>query len=112
MANLGPAFSSVPGMTGLGPLPSMNSNMMGGNKLGGGGGGGYVNLRLLISREEAGFLFGNDEALVGLLRQQTGANVSLSDPGAHERVLSISGGIDIIFKAFRIRALSSFVCLF
>ena len=99
MANLGPAFTSLPGMTGLGPPPSMSSNMMGGNKPGGGG-GGYVNLRLLISREEAGFLFGNDEALVGLLRQQTGANVSLSDPGAHERVLSISGGIDIIFKAF------------
>ena len=99
MSALGPAFTSLPSATNMGPPPSMSSNIMGGNKLGGSG-GGYVILRLLISREEAGFLFGNDEALLGMLRQQTGANVGLSDPGAHERVLSISGGLDVIFKAF------------
>ena len=31
---------------------------------------------------------------------QTGANIAVSDPGAHERVLNISGGLDTIFKAF------------
>ena len=45
-------------------------------------------------------------------RQQTGAQLIMSDPGAHERVLSISGGLDIIFKAFSLvcRKLWEFVC--
>ena len=98
-------------MNNMPPSMGMNSNMMGG----GGGGpknGGYVSLRLLISREEAQYLFGADEALVGMLRQQTGANISLSDPGAHERVLSIGGGLDVIFKAFSLvcRKLWEFIC--
>merc|ERR1719195_1420934 len=62
--------------------------------------GGTVNLRLLISQEEVQYLFGTDETLLQLLRQQTGAQISMTDPGAHERVLTIIGGLDIIFKAF------------
>ena len=72
-----------------GGLGQGGNSMLGGNMGGGGGnlsmgsmggggghkGGGHVTLRLLISREEAGYLFGADEALVGLLRQQTGASV-------------------------------------
>jgi len=62
--------------------------------------GGSVTLRLLISREEVQYLFGTDETLLQLLRQQTGAQISMTDPGAHERVLTIIGALDIIFKAF------------
>ena len=35
-------------------------------------GGGHVTLRILISREEGQMLFGNNESLLGMLRQQTG----------------------------------------
>ena len=31
---------------------------------------------------------------------QTGAGISCSDPGAHERVITFSGSVDTIFKAF------------
>ena len=31
---------------------------------------------------------------------QTGAGISCSDPGAHERVIAFSGSVDTIFKAF------------
>merc|ERR1719369_2631166 len=54
----------------------------------------------MITREEVQYLFGADETLLQLLRQQTGANIQMSDPGAHERVVSIAGGLDTIFKAF------------
>jgi len=54
----------------------------------------------MITREEVQYLFGTDETLLQLLRQQTGANIQMSDPGAHERVVSIAGGLDTIFKAF------------
>merc|ERR1719422_1637695 len=60
----------------------------------------FLNLRLMITREEVQYLFGADETLLQLLRQQTGANIQMSDPGAHERVVSIAGGLDTIFKAF------------
>merc|ERR1719245_2147130 len=60
----------------------------------------FLNLRLMITREEVEYLFGADETLLQLLRQQTGANIQMSDPGAHERVVSIAGGLDTIFKAF------------
>merc|ERR1719219_1657002 len=60
----------------------------------------FLNLRIMITREEVQYLFGNDDTLLQLLRQQTGANIQMSDPGAHERVVSIAGGLDTIFKAF------------
>jgi len=60
----------------------------------------FLNLRLLVTREEVQYLFGTDETLLQLLRQQTGANILMSDAGAHERVLTVSGALDTIFKAF------------
>merc|ERR1719150_1005423 len=78
--------------------PSLS--MMGGANSAGAKAGGSVTLRLLISQEEVQYLFGTDETLLQLLRQQTGAQISMTDPGAHERVLTIIGGLDIIFKAF------------
>jgi len=70
--------------------------------MGGGGrkGDGILNLRVLATREEVHYLFGADETLLQQLRQQTGAGISCSDPGAHERVITFSGSVDTIFKAF------------
>merc|ERR1719347_420027 len=72
----------------------------------------FLNLRIMITREEVQYLFGADETLLQLLRQQTGANIQMSDPGAHERVVSIAGGLDTIFKAFSLvcRKLWEFIC--
>jgi len=118
MGSLGPG----PGFGGMG----MGSMGMSGGNMGGGMGGGlggmgnnlgnmggigsrdggmgltnsFLNLRIMITREEVQYLFGTDETLLQLLRQQTGANIQMSDPGAHERVVSIAGGLDTIFKAF------------
>merc|ERR1719402_438046 len=71
----------------------------------------FLNLRIMITREEVQYLFGSDDTLLQLLRQQTGANIQMSDPGAHERVVSIAGGLDTIFKAFSLvcRKLFEFV---
>ena len=97
------------GGMGVGGLSGMGGNVMGGSVMGGTGGLGmagknmntsFVQLRILASREEVQFLFGAGETLVSLLRQQTGANITLSDPGAHERVVSLAGGLDTVFKAF------------
>jgi len=59
-----------------------------------------INLRLLLSGDEVKYLFGVDEQLLGQLRQQTGALLTLTEPGAHERVLTITGPLDTVFKAF------------
>jgi len=69
---------------------------------GGGGGGGPVNinLKLLLSGEEVKYLFGAEEVLLNQLRQQTGSNITLTEPGPHERVLLIPGQLDPVFKAF------------
>ena len=98
MGGLGSNLSSL----GLGNMSTMppSLSMMGGANSAGAKAGGSVTLRLLISQEEVQYLFGTDETLLQLLRQQTGAQISMTDPGAHERVLTIIGGLDIIFKAF------------
>lgn len=59
-----------------------------------------ITLRPLLSGEEVQYLFGAKEQLVEQLRQQTGAGITLSEPGAHERVLTLTGPLDIVFKAF------------
>ncbi len=75
------------------------------NQGGGGGGGGGsgppLNFRVILNRDEVAFLFGFDGVLLNQLRQQTGANLMLTDPqGGHEQVLTIAGPLDLIFKAF------------
>ena len=59
-----------------------------------------VDLRVILSRDEVAFLFGFDGNLIDQLRQQTGAHIQITDGDSFEYVLLISGGIDIIFKAF------------
>jgi len=113
--NMGGAMSSgMGGGLGVGGMGGGMSGNMGsgmGSNLGNMGGLGnrdggmgmsntFLNLRIMITREEVQYLFGADETLLQLLRQQTGANIQMSDPGAHERVVSIAGGLDTIFKAF------------
>jgi hypothetical protein len=60
-----------------------------------------INFRVILNRDEVAFLFGFDGVLLTQLRQQTGANLMLTEPqGGHEQVLSIAGQLDLIFKAF------------
>jgi len=59
-----------------------------------------ITLRVLLSGEEVKYLFGAEEQLLNQLRQQTVTKIALSEPGAHERVLTIPGQLDAVFKAF------------
>ncbi len=60
-----------------------------------------LNLRILLTRDEVNYLFGYDGVLLGQLRQQTGAKISLTaEQGAVEQVLTLGGSLDLIFKAF------------
>jgi len=59
-----------------------------------------INLKLLLSGEEVKYLFGAEEVLLNQLKQQSGSNITLTEPGPHERVLSIPGTLDTVFKAF------------
>jgi len=100
----GPGFGNMGMGVGIGGGSMGNGlgNMGGlGNRDGGMGmSNNFLTLRVMITREEVQYLFGSDDTLLQLLRQQTGANIQMSDPGAHERVVSIAGGLDTIFKAF------------
>ena len=71
----------------------------------------YLNLKIILTGEEVQYLFGTDNTLLKQLRQQTGANINVTDPGPHERVLGIAGALDTIFKAFSLvcRKLFEFV---
>ena len=70
-----------------------------------------ITLKLLLSGEEVKYLFGAEEVLLNQLKQQTGTNITLTEPGPHERVLSIPGPLDSVFKAFGLvcRKLCEFV---
>jgi len=57
-------------------------------------------LKVLLSGEEVKYLFGAEEILLNQLKQQTLTNISLSEPGPHERVLTIPGQLEAVFKAF------------
>lgn len=69
-----------------------------------------INLRMILTKEEVSYLFGFDGVLINQLRQQTGANIQITDP-SHEQVLTICGPLDILFKAFSLvcRKLYDFV---
>ncbi len=51
-------------------------------------------------RDESNYLFGFDGVLLDQLRQQTGADLFITDPSQREQVLTIQGSLEIIFKAF------------
>jgi len=59
-----------------------------------------LSLRLILTRDEVHYLFGFDGVLLDQLRQQTSADLSLTDPTANEQVLTVRGSLEIIFKAF------------
>ena len=59
-----------------------------------------INLKIILSKSEVELLFGYDGVLLNQLRQQTGANISITDPGPMEQVVTIHGGVELIFKAF------------
>ena len=86
------------------PLHAMNNSSMvrsnSNGALDGAQSAAVITLRLLLSGEEVQYLFGVKEQLVDQLRQQTGAGILVSEPGAHERVLTLTGTLDIVYKAF------------
>ena len=85
-------FNSGPNSMGLGSIPDNNRDRE--------NSGRPIDLRIILSRDEVAFLFGFDGNLINQLRQQTGANIQITDGESFEYVLLISGAIDIIFKAF------------
>ncbi|KAG8844285.1 RNA binding protein, heterogenous nuclear RNP-K like protein [Tulasnella sp. 330] len=63
-----------------------------------------LTLRALVSTREAGIVIGRGGKNVADLREQTGvkAGVSKVVPGVHERVLSVSGTVEGVAKAYGI----------
>ena len=59
-----------------------------------------IDLKVILSKDEVAYVFGFDGVLIAQLRQQTGANVGITQGDSHEYVLCIGGSIDVIFKAF------------
>ena len=59
-----------------------------------------IDLKVILSKDEVAYVFGFDGVLIAQLRQQTGANVGITQGESHEHVLCIGGTIEIIFKAF------------
>ena len=70
----------------------------------GGGSNGpppILDLKVILATEEVSYLFGFDGVLLAQLKQQTGANIGITDGdpnSTQEYVLCIGGTIDIIFK--------------
>jgi len=63
-----------------------------------------LTLRAIVSSKEAGVIIGKAGKNVADLRDETGvrAGVSKVVPGVHDRVLSVTGGLGGISKAYRI----------
>ena len=60
-----------------------------------------LDLKVILATEEVSYLFGFDGVLLAQLKQQTGANIGITDGDSNltqEYVLCIGGTIDIIFK--------------
>jgi len=69
-------------------------------------GNSELTLRALVSTKEAGVIIGKGGKNVAELRELTGvkAGVSKVVPGVHDRVLSVTGGLDGVAKAYAIIA--------
>ncbi|TCD61423.1 RNA binding protein, heterogenous nuclear RNP-K like protein [Steccherinum ochraceum] len=65
-------------------------------------GGEVLTLRALVSTKDAGVIIGKGGKNVADLRDQTGvkAGVSKVIPGVHERVLTVSGSVEGVAKAY------------
>lgn len=65
-----------------------------------------VTLRALVSTKEAGVIIGKGGKTVAEIREQTGtkAGVSKAVQGVHDRIFSVSGGLEGVSKAYSIVA--------
>ncbi|PLW09786.1 hypothetical protein PCANC_19446 [Puccinia coronata f. sp. avenae] len=65
-----------------------------------------VTLRALVSTKEAGVIIGKGGKTVAEIREQTGtkAGVSKAVQGVHDRIFSVSGGLEGVSKAYAIVA--------
>ncbi|KAF9354027.1 hypothetical protein BGX34_011248 [Mortierella sp. NVP85] len=63
-------------------------------------------IRALVSTKEAGIIIGKSGKNVNEIREQSGSRVNISEivPGATERVLTITGRLDTIAKAYALVA--------
>ncbi|KAL5495252.1 HEK2 [Sanghuangporus weigelae] len=63
-----------------------------------------LTLRALVSTKDAGVIIGKGGKNVADLREETGvkAGVSKVVPGVHERVLTVSGDVESVAKAYRL----------
>ncbi|KAJ3077815.1 hypothetical protein HK102_004948, partial [Quaeritorhiza haematococci] len=66
-----------------------------------------MSMRALITTKEAGIIIGKSGRNVAEIRENSGAKVTVSEqvPGAHERILTITGPLDTVAKAFSLVAL-------
>ncbi|KAF9182666.1 hypothetical protein BGZ51_004520 [Haplosporangium sp. Z 767] len=63
-------------------------------------------LRSIVSSKDAGVIIGKSGKNVSEIREQSGAKVTISEmiPGAHERILTVSGPLDTVAKAYSLVA--------
>ncbi|KAF9194279.1 hypothetical protein BGZ51_000439 [Haplosporangium sp. Z 767] len=63
-------------------------------------------IRSLVSTKDAGIIIGKSGKNVSEIREQSGAKVTISEmiPGATERVLTVSGPLDTVAKAYSLVA--------
>ncbi|XP_062519657.1 poly(rC)-binding protein 3-like isoform X2 [Corticium candelabrum] len=58
-----------------------------------------LTLRLLMMQKDVGSIIGKSGATVKTFREESGARINISDAGSAERIVTISGPADCIFKA-------------
>ncbi|KAG0056508.1 hypothetical protein BGZ83_004766 [Gryganskiella cystojenkinii] len=63
-------------------------------------------LRSIVSTKDAGVIIGKSGKNVSEIRDQSGAKVTISEmiPGAYERILTVSGPLDTVAKAYSLVA--------
>ncbi|KAG0207227.1 hypothetical protein BGX28_001497 [Mortierella sp. GBA30] len=63
-------------------------------------------LRSIVSTKDAGVIIGKSGKNVSEIREQSGAKVTISEmiPGAYERILTVSGPLDTVAKAYSLVA--------
>ncbi|KAF9958032.1 hypothetical protein BGZ65_001717 [Modicella reniformis] len=63
-------------------------------------------LRSIVSTKDAGVIIGKAGKNVSEIREQSGAKVTISEmvPGAYERILTVSGPLDTVAKAYSLVA--------
>ncbi|KAJ3041924.1 hypothetical protein HDV00_008433 [Rhizophlyctis rosea] len=65
-----------------------------------------MSMKCVVSTKEAGIIIGKQGKNVAEIRALSGAKVTISDhtPGAHERIVTVTGMLDVVAKAYSLIA--------